>query len=102
MNNVSPHIVKTIPIVGMHCASCARLIEKKLQKVPGVINASVNYGNEQAFLQIEKSTQDRDLERVIKEAGYKVGVNVEEEKKKELQSLKLKVIVSKTIETRIM
>ena len=30
------------PIIGMHCASCAKLIEKKLQKVPGVISASVN------------------------------------------------------------
>ncbi|KKT81055.1 MAG: Copper-exporting ATPase [Candidatus Azambacteria bacterium GW2011_GWA1_44_9] len=41
---------KSFPIIGMHCASCARLIEKKLNKTPGVIDAQVNYGSEQATI----------------------------------------------------
>src|SRR4030067_425851 len=31
----------SLPIIGMHCASCARLIEKKLIKTDGVIVAGV-------------------------------------------------------------
>ena len=44
---------QTFPIVGMHCASCARLIEKKLKKTPGVIDAAVNYASEQASVECD-------------------------------------------------
>lgn len=92
---------KTIPIVGMHCASCARLIERKLQKVPGVVNASVNYGNETAYLE-GKDFTDRQVKNVVESLGYKIGVNVEEEKKNATQKLKIKVIVSSMLSVLIM
>ena len=38
----------TIPIGGMHCASCALRIESSLKKVPGVNHATVNYATEAA------------------------------------------------------
>ncbi|NCN82665.1 MAG: copper-translocating P-type ATPase [Candidatus Pacebacteria bacterium] len=34
----------------MHCASCANIISRKLQKMPGVLSAEVNYGTEKAKL----------------------------------------------------
>ena len=40
----------TYIISGMHCASCAANIQRSLQKQPGVIEAQVNYGNEQAVV----------------------------------------------------
>jgi P-type Cu+ transporter len=93
---------KSYPIVGMHCASCAKLIERRLQKVPGVISANVNYGNEQAFLEIDKNVNDSDIKSVVSSMGYKVGENSEEEKRKELHDLKTKVVISGVISIVIM
>ena len=36
----------TYKIKGMHCASCAGIIERTLKKTDGVISAEVNYGTE--------------------------------------------------------
>lgn len=85
---------KTYPIVGMHCASCARLIEKRLSKIPGVTAASVNYGNETAYLELGENINDKDIEDAIIGLGYKVGKNIEEEKRKKLADLKTKVKLS--------
>ncbi len=97
---------KTFPIIGMHCASCAKLIERKLKKTPGVKEASVNYASEQADVEYDPSLCSvESLERAVKEAGYTAAiveegnaVNLEdvkaEAKKKELAELKRKVLVS--------
>lgn len=84
---------KSYPIIGMHCASCAKLIERKLAKVSGVSTASVNYGNETAYVESNKDLTN-EVEKAVKELGYLIGKNVEEEKKKELVVLKKKVFVS--------
>lgn len=84
---------KSFPIVGMHCASCARLIERKLAHVPGVVSSMVNYGNETAYVEMEKDL-DTEIVKAIVDIGYKVGKNPEEEKRKELATLKVKVISS--------
>ncbi|MSR78959.1 MAG: hypothetical protein EXS59_02325, partial [Candidatus Taylorbacteria bacterium] len=39
---------KTYKIKGMHCASCAGIIEKILKKQNGVSSAQVNFGTETA------------------------------------------------------
>ena len=93
---------KTIPIVGMHCASCAKLIERKLSKVDGVITASVNYANEIATVEMDKDIHNKDLTKAIEDAGYKVGINVDEEKNKRLILLKRKVIVSSILALLVM
>lgn len=91
-------------IVGMHCASCAKLIEKKLQKVPGVTNATVSYGSETAMVNSTKEIPPSVFIKAVSEAGYKAIVadknpevansRLEGEKQKELRSLTGKVIVS--------
>lgn len=118
------HVVKkSFPIVGMHCASCAKLIERQLLKASGVKDASVNYGSEQAVVEINEGTSDQVLSDAVKAAGYKaifagessqalktptlVQTQVttektvddlkEVEKKKELEDLKIKVIVSSVL-----
>jgi Cu+-exporting ATPase len=92
------HNMKTsFPIVGMHCASCALLIEKKLNRTPGVTSASVNYGSEEATIDFNPSIASiGTLGDVISGLGYKaVTDDVKEEvKKQELTKLKQKVIVS--------
>lgn len=97
---------KSFPIIGMHCASCAKLIERSLRKVPGVIDASVNYASEQATVDFDPAqAQDNHLSRAVSSAGYKAVLNTEnstksaddikaEAKRKELADLKIKVIVS--------
>lgn len=92
---------KSYPIVGMHCASCAKLIEKKLSKINGVKSTSVNYGNETAYVEIRnlESGIEKEIEKAIESLGYKVGNNEDSEtsselKKKELKILKIKVILS--------
>lgn len=99
-------IKKSFPIVGMHCASCAKLIERSISKVPGVISSSVNYGSESASVELENDkVTDNILAEAIKNAGYKAVFQEEnnkkspeemkeEEKEKELQKLKVKVIIS--------
>ncbi|HBB02708.1 TPA: hypothetical protein DCZ16_02870 [Candidatus Peregrinibacteria bacterium] len=41
---------KEIIITGMHCASCAINIERKLKKLDGVSNANVNYATTARFV----------------------------------------------------
>ena len=38
--------LQTFKIKGMHCASCATIIEKTIKKAPGVLFAEANYGTE--------------------------------------------------------
>ncbi len=63
--------------------------------MPGVVSSSVNYGNETAYLEIhDGGIAEGDIEKAIEGLGYKIGKNIEEEKKKKLASLKVKVVVS--------
>jgi Cu+-exporting ATPase len=49
----------SIDIEGMHCSSCAVLIEKSLRKMPGVLQASVNFSSEQAMVKIDPMTASK-------------------------------------------
>jgi len=76
----------TIPITGMHCASCAVAIEDSLNKVEGVSKAAVNFATEKAYVEYDPSkASPKALEEAVKEAGYNV-------LKEEAQTLNLKVI----------
>lgn len=99
---------KSFPIVGMHCASCAKLLERGISKVPGVVSCAVNYGSESAMVEIEDGVSDKDLEKAVENIGYKAVFakkNEEKtpeeikdaEKEKELKKLKTKVIVSSVL-----
>ena len=88
---------KSFPVVGMHCASCAKLIERKLGAIPGVVSCAVNYGSETASVELEKEkVTDIDLKKAVEDAGYKIASeeSKEEVKRLELKNLRTKVIVS--------
>jgi Cu+-exporting ATPase len=61
-----------IPVTGMTCANCALTIERTLKKkVPGVVNASVNFASERALVDyIPSMASVDDLLAAIKGAGY--------------------------------
>ena len=65
-----------LKIKGMHCASCAQIIEKRLGKANGVGNANVNYAMESAHVEFNtKKTNVNKLINVVKGAGYKAFVS---------------------------
>ena len=65
----------SFPILGMHCASCAKLIEKRLAKVKGIISSHVSYGGETASIEVGDDFKKDILTKTIESMGYKVGIN---------------------------
>lgn len=62
----------SLSISGMHCASCARIIEQTLEKAPGVNEARVNFAAEKASIMFDENTTETGaLVDVIAGAGYK-------------------------------
>jgi len=60
-----------LQVTGMTCASCAMRIEKKLNKVPGVV-ATVNYATETAHVESPAGVSLEELVAVVEAAGYGV------------------------------
>ncbi|OHA46748.1 MAG: copper-translocating P-type ATPase [Candidatus Terrybacteria bacterium RIFCSPLOWO2_01_FULL_44_24] len=95
----------------MHCASCSVLINKTLGRVPGVISASANYGTERLALEYDSEKVKLNyIEELLKKIGYtlilpKEGVDEEEEaekqQKKNIRSLRNRVIMSFTLASPI-
>ena len=60
-----------IPIKGMHCASCAKIIEKRLNKLDGVKQANVNLATEKAFVVYDPSKLGIGrIHKTISDAGF--------------------------------
>lgn len=85
-------------INGMHCASCATLINKGLSKLPGVKAANVNYAAARAQVEYdEASVSGQQIIDRVKSLGYsaQAGFDSEREKmerQKEIAGLKVKLI----------
>jgi Cu+-exporting ATPase len=60
----------TLAITGMTCASCSARVEKALNKVPGVLEASVNLATEQATVKLAQGTSAAVLIAAVERAGY--------------------------------
>ena len=95
-------------IGGMTCASCAARIEKKLNKLEGVI-ATVNYSTEKAKVTYSGSLTPQDLVATIEATGYTAalpapkttsasgtegGDGGEDEKDDEVASLRQRLVIS--------
>ena len=64
--------IKTIPIQGMTCASCARASERATANLPGVSSASVNFATEALTIEFDETTLGLgDIASAIEKAGYK-------------------------------
>jgi len=76
-------------IQGMSCSSCSNSIEKKLNSLDGIINASVNIATEKG--QVEYDSNKIDIQAIlngVEDAGYKP--ILDEEKSTEKVTLKIK------------
>ena len=64
-------ISQTLPIKGMHCASCVNLIETTLKEAKGVHDISVNFGTETAKVTFDDAETDpHELSSLIEPLGY--------------------------------
>src|SRR3990167_6380070 len=64
-----------VSVKGMHCASCASVIEKTLLKQEGVISCSVNYATEKLKVEYDQSkVQLKDLSKKIEPLGYSLNI----------------------------
>ncbi|MBF0818657.1 heavy metal translocating P-type ATPase [Streptococcus acidominimus] len=71
---------KTYQVEGMTCASCAMTVEKTLQSLTGVRQASVNLASEQATVSYEAETlKEEELLDALAKAGYQLKSNAVEE-----------------------
>lgn len=82
-----------LSISGMHCTSCAGIIERSLKKLEGVSEAHVNFTAEKASILFDENLVSKEkLIEVIDKAGYKATVveegKSEEEGKKKEQEIK--------------
>jgi Cu+-exporting ATPase len=60
-----------LPLLGMHCSSCAGRIEKALGKTPGVSQASVNFATTRATVHYDPQvTGPAALRDAVRAAGY--------------------------------
>src|SRR5438067_1162906 len=60
-----------LPITGMTCAACARRIERKLSKTPGLSSAGVNFATDRATVVYDpQATGISQLIEAVREVGY--------------------------------
>ena len=76
-------IKKTFDVKGMHCASCVNVIEKKLKKVDGVVNANANLATNKATVTYHDHVSPESLSSAVKTVGYELVV----EDKKEMDHM---------------
>ncbi len=68
-----------IGIQGMHCASCARNIERRIKKENGMIDANVSYAAGKASVEFNpEKTNEQNLAKIINNMGYKASFNAPE------------------------
>ncbi len=61
----------SLDVVGMHCASCASIIKRKVEKLEGVESCEVNVGTEKAQLSFDPAKVSvSDMNNAISKLGY--------------------------------
>ena len=85
-----------LEIGGMTCASCAARVEKKLNKLDGVVLANVNYATELASVAYDSShLRLPDLVHTVEAAGYTAALSSDTDAKADLvRPLRTRLVVS--------
>lgn len=75
----SQYIKETFPVLEMSCAACAVSVESSLKTSTGVKDAGVNFANQTAWVEYDKTvTKPTDLQNSVRAIGYDLVVNVED------------------------
>lgn len=84
-----------IKVGGMSCVRCSAAVEHALKGVPGVEYAAVSYANGRAEVRYDDSrTNEKELAKAIKKAGYTVVENALAARKRELKTLLFTLLFS--------
>lgn len=76
---ITEKIHQTFPVLEMTCASCAVSVESMLKATKGVIDAGVNYANQSAWVDYDKSVATPiDLQNAVRSIGYDLVVDTED------------------------
>jgi len=62
----------TLPVEGMHCASCVGRVEKAIAAVPGVASVAVNLATERADVRFAGAAEKAPVVAAIRAAGFDV------------------------------
>ena len=84
------NIKNTYPVLGMSCASCAARVDKTLNGLPGVYQATVNYAT--AVAQVEYNPEvcsDATLQSAVQDAGYNLLVDTGEDAADKAEEIRL-------------
>lgn len=84
------NIKNTYPVLGMSCASCAARVDKTLNALPGVYQATVNYAT--AVAQVEYNPEicsDATLQSAVQDAGYDLQVDTGEDAADKAEEIRL-------------
>ena len=84
------NIKNTYPVLGMSCASCAARVDKTLNGLPGVYQATVNYAT--AVAQVEYNPEvcsDATLQSAVQDAGYDLLVDTGEDTADKAEEIRL-------------
>ncbi|MBC5604849.1 heavy metal translocating P-type ATPase [Bacteroides difficilis] len=84
------NIKNTYPVLGMSCASCAARVDKTLNSLPGVYQATVNYAT--AVAQVEYNPEvcsDATLQSAVQDAGYDLLVDTGEDVADKAEEIRL-------------
>ena len=94
----TPHRIE-LEIGGMTCTSCAVRVEKKLNKLDGVVLANVNYATELASVAYDPGhVRVPDLVRTVEAAGYTAALSSDADGKADLvRPLRTRLLVSLTL-----
>jgi len=77
---------KRYSVSGMHCASCASIIKRKLIKLPGIESAEVNLATETAEITTSKDIPLTTLNTAISQLGYELRDSSSRAKSRDLDS----------------
>jgi len=68
-----PTACAELPLLGMTCANCANTIQRRLNKVDGVLEATVNFASERASVRyVPGVTTQGELVAAVRKAGFDV------------------------------
>src|SRR5690554_6443256 len=76
------------PVLNMTCAACASSSQNILSFVPGVVNASVNYGNEKGVVEyLPDVATPQSMKTALQEIGYDMLIDEEEASAENLEQI---------------
>ena len=92
----------SLPIQGMHCAACAKAIERTVSKLNGINTVTVNFASEKAYIKYNPvSVKLSEIKQAIAKAGYTAldaeSYSIDQDKidkEKNIRNLWIKFIIS--------